>query len=162
MAIYAELSWNLQLSGFSTRRWNSFVVKMSIWSISIVFLYCHCSVLVNAQLQTSFKGTSGQRQKDNYKHLSHSTSQYDYDKSNQTSSQQSLALIAEDENRRLDITQVNYSYFIIAGLSDVPYFVCFNHFIYIFILGRNFPSKRNRNHFTLLSACCGDACLNAL
>ena len=140
MAIYAELSWNLQLSGFSTRRWNSFVVKMSIWSISIVFLYCHCSVLVNAQLQTSFKGTSGQRQKDNYKHLSYSTSQYDYDKSNQTSSQQSLALIAEDENRRLDITQVNMflSFGSVASSTVVHLFVSdmfLYHFYTLIILG---------------------------
>ena len=89
---------------------------MRIWTIVVVCLCYYCSVLVGGQLQISMKGISGDKtikQDDNSnKQLSQlSTFRHELDGGNHESIvQQSFALNAEDETRRLGTTQVKFFY----------------------------------------------------
>ena len=85
---------------------------MGVWAISVLFLCYYCSDFVGGQLQISLKAISGDttsKQDDSHnKQLSQSTFRHEFDDGNQSIVQQSFALIAEDETRRLSGTQVNY------------------------------------------------------
>ena len=95
---------------------------MKLLVVVAVLFRCFGSIFVDGQVQTSLKGSNGGKiwsQNDNNKELTPSKFRQELGGgSKQSIVQQSLlvlALVAEDENRRLDTTQVTF--FLISLIS---------------------------------------------